>query len=402
MRRFIPFQNKKKGVEEVQPVQIKKRKYIHANTALSSQGGYYFASNYAKIYNFPPPPTTPIVFGVISLGGSLYGSYNPTTRVLSSGDVQNYWQLCNIMPANQPTVMIVPVQGASIDVNGDGTDENTMDVSTLGACCPGSNVTIVVYVAPNTNTGFAAAFAAAVNGVTVNGKMVRSNIISCSWGAPEKYFYGKDYAAFNSIFQKANTLGIPICVASGDDGATDGERDKNVDFPSSSPYVIACGGTTLNCPNLVYDSSTSETSWSYTPQNGGAGGGYSAIYSMPSWQAALKSTNPVLNASTMRAVPDIAMNADPNTGVQFILKCTAVVFGGTSIVAPAMAALVGCLNIPSFTAANLYASLPSSFHDVTAGNIGLGFVAGKGYDCASGLGSPNGALLKAASAKLTR
>lgn len=380
------------------------RPYLKNNSALSSQGGYYFASNYAKIYNFPAPPTTPLVFGVISLGGSLYGMYNPSTCALTAGDVQNYWQLCNIMPANQPKVLIVPLPGVSSNPSPTsdtfGTQENTMDVSMIGACCPGSNVTIVLYVAPNTVAGLQAAFSAAINGMTTAGgvKIPKSNIISCSWGGLESAFTTTQLNSMNSIFQTASAAGIPICAASGDNGASNGGSGLNVDFPASSPFVIGCGGTRLTCPNLTYDASTTEVGWSYNSSTGlGGGGGYSNVFPMPAWQTALQATQPVLKATTKRAVPDIAMNADPTTGVQFLVGCTAGVYAGTSVVAPAMAALIGCMNKPAVSCAKLYAALskPSTYRDIKSGNNG-GFASVVGYDCVVGLGAPNGVALAAA------
>lgn len=390
MHRFLQKKPKPKPKPEPKPFF---KSYMRANTKLSDQGGYYLASDYAKIYNYPKPPSTPIVFGVISLGGSLYGMYNPTSCILTAGDVQNYWQFCGVMPANQPKVLIVPLLGAVLNPTVADTDENTMDVSTIGACCPGSNVTIVLYVAPNSNEGFQAAFRAAINGVTTAAgvKIPKSTVISCSWGSPEYTFTASDIKTYNSLFQSA--AGIPICAASGDAGASDGGPGKNVDFPASSPYVIACGGTTLTCPNLAYDASTKEVAWSYNTKTGGGGGGYSTFFPMPAWQTALQSTQPVLKASNMRAVPDIAMNADPNTGVQFLIGCTTTVCGGTSVVAPAMAALIGCIGNPKFSCANIYAAT-TAFRDITSGNNG-GFAAGVKYDCATGLGSPNGVLLAA-------
>jgi kumamolisin len=350
------------------------------------------ASNYAKIYNYPASPTTPIVFGVVSLSGSLYGKYNATTGVLTDGDVQNYWNFCGIIPTKYPKVVVVPVAGGRLVPTAYGTDENTLDVATIGACCPGSNVTIVLYVAPNTIAGFAAAFRAAINGVP--GKSPKSNIISCSWGAPEKQFTPANITTIETVLASASAAGIPVCAASGDEGASNGLSGLNVDYPGSSPYVVSCGGTTLVCPNLVYDGSTVETAWSYTARTGGGGGGYSNLFAMPAWQSALKSSQAVLNASTKRAVPDVVMNADPNTGVKFLVGCKSVVYGGTSIVAPAMAALIGCMNIPAFTPAKLYSSV-GSYHDILSGNNG-GYAAGSGYDCSTGLGSPNGLVLAAA------
>jgi len=214
----------------------------------------------------------------------------------------------------------------------------------------------------------------------VNGNIIKSDIISCSWGVSENLFPSNYINILESLFQQANTAGIPICVAS---GTNNGISDDGVDYPSSSPHVISCGGTSLRCPNLKYDSETTETA-----TNGG--GGYSKLFQMPAWQTALKSTQPVLQNTTMRALPDVAMNADPNTGVHMLIGGNVFVVGGTSIVAPAMAALIGCMDIPAFSAAKLYSAFSS--------DINSGFNVVKEYDCETGLGSPNGVALAAKSA----
>ena len=180
---------------------------------MSSVDGYCLASDYDKTSK---PPGS-VVFGVISLGGSLYGTYNPNTCVLTDGDVQQYWEICNIPPTEHPTVMVVPLQGITPVPDGFGTNENTIDVSVIGACCPGSNVTIILYVAPNTVAGLIAAFTAAI----------KADVISCAWGAPEAAYDPGDINTLEALFLEAKTAGIPVCVAGGD-------------YPSTSPHVIAC------------------------------------------------------------------------------------------------------------------------------------------------------------------
>jgi len=236
-------------------------------------------------------------------------------------------------------------------------------------------------IAPPTNVGLYAAFSAAINGLNIRGQLVQPTAIACSWGNPENtaFWAPNTLQKFDSLFATAVSKGITICVASGDLNASDGEPGKNVDFPCSSPHVISCGGTHLVCPNRVYDISTVETAWS----NGG--GGFSSVFAMPTWQTALKSSQTVLNSSNKRAVPDIAMNADTATYVAYLVNGSLYGFGGTSIVAPAMAALVGRMNKPNFSVASLY-TMPTAFHDIILGNNG--YPAGKGYDCCTGLGSP--------------
>lgn len=343
----------------------------------ASPSARFVSKNIATIYGFPTPPTTPIIIGVISLGGGMYGTV--TNGVLTNGDVQRYWTSLGI--TSQPRVVIVSVDGATNSPASDlnSTIENTIDVETVGACCPGSNVTIVFYVAPNSFTGFYNAFNSAINTpVVVSGVSMKPSVISCSWGAPEAYYTNSDLTRYNTLFYQATLAGITICAASGDNGSSDGLPGKNVDFPASSPNVVACGGTSLICPNGVYDSQTREVTWT------GSGGGISKYFASPTYQ-----TN---NRSTGRSVPDIALNADPATGVTYLVNNTNYVIGGTSIVAPAVAALIAAGGYRGFPS-KLYTLNTTAFHDVTLGSNGA-YSAATGYDLCTGLGSISGTQLK--------
>ena len=344
----------------------------------------YLANSYASIYNFPPSPTKPTVLAVISLGGGLYGSV-ARSGILTGGDVHAYWSSIGIPAASQPTVVVVPIDGAvnSPDVNdGGSTAENTLDVTTIGSCCYGSKVTILFYLTTGTVAGFYDAFNSAINvPVLVNGIRVSPSVISCSWGAPENSFTKTQLNQYNNLFAAAVAKRINICVASGDNGSSDGGRGNNADFPSSSPNVVSCGGTTLTCPSLNYTGAgTIEVAWST------GGGGLSAIFACPSYQAGL--------GYSKRALPDIAMNADPNTGINFLIGGQSATYGGTSIVAPAMAAFIACSGVTDFINPHLYKirSNAACFHDITSGSNGA-YSAKKGYDLCTGLGSLIGTVI---------
>jgi kumamolisin len=157
----------------------------------------------------------------------------------------------------------------------------------------------------------------------------------------------------------------------------------NVDFPASSPNVVAVGGTTLTCPQLKYNAATTEITWSR------GGGGVSRVFTAPACQvAALKATK--------RAVPDVALNSDPKTGIKIVINKTTVVLGGTSCAAPAMAAFIAAAGINYFLTPRLYkAKNPAaSFHDIKKGSNGA-YTASTGYDKCTGLGSIDGVALKA-------
>ena len=366
-----------------------------AGAAPAVTRSWFKATEYATIYGFPAPnPLTKVVVGVVSFGGGLVGTVN-ANGVLTGGDVQAYWSYLGIPAGSMPTVVVVGVGGAvnTPNPNDGSTGENTLDVEMIGAGCPSANLTIIMYIAPNSLDGFGTVMNYMLNTpVTVNGVAVKPSIISISWGAPEIYYTSAQLSTINGLFATAASRGIPVTVAAGDNGSNDGVGGTGsyCDFPSSSPNVIACGGTNLICPNYTYDGSTVESVWS------GSGGAISAAFTKPTYQSTL--------SGLYRRTPDIAMNADPNTGVLFILGGQYVVYGGTSVVAPAMAGYLAAVNAKVFVNPVLYNAPSSTFHDITSGSNGA-FSAGTGYDDCTGLGSIKGgslaSLLGSASGSVT-
>ena len=227
--------------------------------------------------------TSELVVAVVSFGGGLYGSVS-NTGVLTNGDVQNYWLSIGILPANIPKVVIKTIDGATNSPNvndGGSTMENTIDVESIGACCPSSNLTIVLYIAPNSLNEFPIL----LNNI-LNISSYKPSVVSISWGAPEIYYSKSLLTTMNNLFATAVASGINITSASGDNGSNDGVGGSGsyCDFPSSSPNVISCGGTALTCSNLTYDNQTVETAWS------SGGGAISSFFSKPSYQSALTGT----------------------------------------------------------------------------------------------------------------
>jgi len=163
------------------------------------------------------------------------------------------------------------VDGVGNRPGSDADREVALDIQVVGDMLP--NCTICVYFAPNTDQGFYDSIHAAIYD-----KTYAPSIISISCGGPENQWSSNELNAFAELFKIANEKGINICVASGDAGATDGEHDGklHVDFPASCPWALACGGTTLICPNKIYDSVTKESCWGNS--NGAGGGGYSAFF----------------------------------------------------------------------------------------------------------------------------
>jgi subtilase family serine protease len=249
------------------------------------------------------------------------------------------------------------------------TMENILDVSTIGSCCQS---TIVLCVFPN-DTYFSDAFTAMLQGI--NG--LTPTIISVSWGMPEIQTDIADMKKTNLILQTAN---INVCVASGDLGSTDGTFNLTPDFPSSSPYVTAVGGTRLICPNKVYDAKTKETVWNN--YDSASGGGISTIFKKPSYQSAIAGRN--------RMIPDISFNSDPVSGITMPFNgLYEIGVGGTSFAAPFFAAFIALSGFNGFINPMLYSN--NCFHDITSGHNSImnfkGYSATKGFDKCTGLGS---------------
>jgi len=169
-----------------------------------------------------------------------------------------------------------------------------------------------------------------------------------------------------------------------------------VDFPAASPFVIACGGTKLT---LSGGTIGSEQAWNELSANEGAtGGGVSEAFAIPSYQQNAKVPK-APNGFAGRGVPDVAGNADPQSGYSVFVDGKTAVIGGTSAVAPLWAGLLALINQSleanvGFVNAQLY-SAASAFHDITSGNNGK-YSAGPGWDACTGLGSPDGTALLAA------
>jgi kumamolisin len=284
-----------------------------------------------------------------------------------------------------PKVVAVSVSGAKNSPgNANGADGEVMlDIEVAAAVAPGAR--IVVYFAPNTDQGFIDAIGAAVHDTKY-----KPSVISISWGAAEVNWTAQAMSALDAVCQSAAALGITITVAAGDNGSSDGISDhkNHVDFPASSPHVLACGGTNLQSSN---GSITSETVWN--DQNGGAtGGGVSNTFALPGWQTNAKIPKPTTTTGG-RGVPDVAGNADPNTGYTIRVDGQTMVIGGTSAVAPLWAGLIALANEQNGISAGFInpaiyvAAAKPAFRDITQGNNGA-FKASTGWDACTGLGSP--------------
>lgn len=331
-------------------------------------GTSYTPVQIAKAYSFPAPLTTGPQQGIalIELGGGY-----------SQADVTSYFQGLGL-PV--PSVTFISVDGATNSPDGpDGAQGEVMlDIVCAGGVTLGK-VPLFVVTAPNTSAGFS-------NAVKYCITDQRITVVSISWGSPEDQNSPSDVSSMNAVMSQCQAAGKAVYAAAGDNGSGDGESGNHTDFPSSSPYCVGCGGTALQQNGL-------ETVWNNGGSGGATGGGVSSLFPIPSWQPA------GVIPGKGRAVPDVAGVADPSTGWIVLIGGQKYVFGGTSAVAPMWAGLHAILN--QNTGTNLGNPLPqfyassAAFKDITSGNNGT-FTAKVGFDCCTGLGSPNGTALLAA------
>jgi len=227
----------------------------------------------------------------------------------------------------------------------------------------------------------------------------KPSVISISWGSAEANWTAQAMTQFDQAFQAAAAMGVTICVAAGDNGSGDGVADgqAHVDFPASSPNVLACGGTKL----LASGPATigSEVVWNEGATTSATGGGVSAYFALPAYQARAGVPVSAATGKVGRGVPDVAGDADPATGYEVRVDGQSFVIGGTSAVAPLWAGLVALMNQKlghpvGFLNPMLYGSLVGKgvTHDITAGNNGS-YAAKAGWDPCTGWGSPDGAKL---------
>jgi kumamolisin len=312
----------------------------------------------------------------------------------STADLATYFKDLGITPA--PAVTAVSVAGGANTPGGDADGEVMLDIEIIGALAP--RAAIAVYFAPNTDQGFYEAISQAAHDSARH-----NSVISISWGGPEDGWTASARTAMQSAMEDAATLGVTVTVACGDNGSSDGESGStlHVDFPASSPYALACGGTRMSSSGTAI---TAEVVWNESASNEGAtGGGVSIEFALPAWQQAA-GVPKAPNGQAGRGVPDVAGNADPETGYQVLVDGQAQVIGGTSAVAPLWAALVArCNQKLGATLGDVHAALyqigTRGFRDITSGNNGA-YQAGPGWDACTGLGSPRGETLVAALAAL--
>ena len=371
----------------------------------AAKGTSYTPLEIAAFYDFPAGlDGSGQTVALIELN-DVDNSGKPTGTGYAASDLSTYFKSLGISPA--PNVTAVGVDGGA-NVPGpdpDADGEVTLDIEVAGAIAPGAKY--AVYFGTNTDDGFLQAVTAAIHD-----DMRKPSVISISWGQAEETTTAQLLDGLQQAFEDAAALGVTVCVAAGDSGSADmpeqgWDGKTHVDFPCSSPYALACGGTTLDTSSKP--NTPKETVWNRGSNGGATGGGVSNFFAKPDYQANVKVPAPAASAGG-RGVPDVSGDADPYTGYSIYVGGQKETVGGTSAVAPLWAGLVARMN-QSLAAAGkgpvgfinptLYANArtKSVFHDVTSGNNDIyddlngEYTAGTGWDACTGLGSVDGAQL---------
>jgi kumamolisin len=325
-------------------------------------GGPFRVADLCTAYNFPTGLAGGGVIGILELGGG----YTQSDLDLFS---QN-----NGLPQILPNA--VPVNGGTNSPGGEADGEVLLDIQVAAAVyffCTGQMPTINVFFAPNDGGSFTAVINAAV--------AAGCDVLSISWGGDE---VGWDPAAANQVeaaAEAATESGCILFAASGDNSSSDGGPGANVDMPSSCPHIIGCGGTTKT--------PFSEMVWGDgTPNGRGTGGGYSILFPPQGFQIGV----PPSPSKPGRMVPDVAADADPNTGYLVVVNGQEMQIGGTSAVAPLYSGLFASFGQKlGFVTPTLYQH-QDVFVDITQGSNGS-FSAGPGPDPCTGIGVPIGSAL---------
>jgi subtilase family serine protease len=293
--------------------------------------------------------------------------------------------------------------------------ETTLDVEVAHAVAPDAQ--IVLIETPTSETEGLAGFPDIIKAEQAMISSNKVDIISQSFAATEETFDSRAQIQqlSNEIYPQVKQAGVTVLSSSGDDGPTDVMLDMKTlytypvtSWPASDPLVTSVGGTRLDV-TAGGQRATADRAWGGPGVNGAGGGGRSTVFPQPAFQSTISGAT-----GGRRAVPDVAFDADPASGLTFYGSFDGggwSIGGGTSQAAPLFAGIValadqaagkriGFLNDALYrlaSAADHGAS--SGIVDVTSGSNNLtgrtevpGYSATAGYDLATGLGTVNAAL----------
>jgi subtilase family serine protease len=388
----------------------------------SSQSGNHFLTpkDVATIYDINNPVINPAFSSGFTGTGQSIAVVGQTSVALS--DIENFQSAAGLT-IKDPTLILVPDSGKVVESAGDER-ESDLDLEYSGGIATGASV-YFVYVGDSPNLSVFDSIVYAIDNDV-------APIISDSYGICEPALSAGEYSTRNGSFAQAAVQGQSLIVPAGDSGSTDcsgvgglttaKQEALAVDFPASSQYVTAMGGSEFPSADV---SSTNTTFWqaangtdvissalSYIPEQvwnddfgpsngnpgmlGSTGGGVSVLTARPSWQTGV----PGIPSGNFRLVPDISLTASPNNagylycssdpGTGVVGSCSngfrdvntvnLTVAGGTSFDTPIFAGLVAIINEKEnsigqgvvsptlYSLASNSTTYASAFHDITSGN----------------------------------
>jgi len=375
---------------------------------------YLFPADFAAIYDLNP------LYGEGSTGAGATIAIAGRSNI-GLGDVAQFRSLAGLA-ANTPTVVLDGVDPGLVSSD---QGESTLDVEWAGAVAPAASVSLVTAASTPTTDGIDLASAYIVNHVA-------AQVVSVSYGTCEQQMGAAELAFYNGLWQQAASQGMSVFVAAGDAGAagcnapsSSAATQAAVNGLCSSPYATCVGGTEFSegsNPGQYWSSTNSagygsalsyipEVVWNESAANGGAGlwasgGGASAIYTQPAWQAAVEGSGA---ANGMRAVPDVSLSSADHDGYMVYENGLPLVISGTSAAAPSFAAIMALIAAragkgqgsanPQFY--SLAAGGSDAFHATPSGENSVPGVSGHYangavYNLATGLGSVDASALAAA------
>jgi kumamolisin len=341
-------------------------------TTDAASRAWFYPAELASVYAFPAGNGQGQTIGILEFGGGFFPD-----------DLAAF---CKSAQVPVPGVKAISVNNTPTNQKDGAEGEVMLDVEIVAGVCPAAS--IVVYFSSFDENGWITAIDTAVQD-----KQNPLTVLSCSWGYAEDAqgaWSAGALDAINDTLKSAALLGVSICVAAGDDGSDDqvGDGHAHVDFPSSSPYVLAVGGTTLK--RGAAGGQPTETAWKdgdgLRKDNGGStGGGVSVHFARPSWQnVQIASVNP--GSIDGRVVPDVAADASANTGYWVVVDGQGGASGGTSAATPLWASLIALINA-SLGGGKQVGYLTPVLYQVAGSGSGAGAGSGSGAAAGAGTGS---------------
>ena len=387
---------------------IKRRKRLGPRATRGAEGTipppdqrtWYLPLELADAYQFPPGDGSGQTIGILEFGGHFIAK-----------DLKSFLALAG-QPTVAPSVTVKNIHKLPLqDQNDtDAIGEVMLDIEIVASVCP--KASIVVYFSEFTQKGWVDNLDAVLADAP--------SVLSVSYGLAEgtEIWTQNTIDAVNDALKELANAGITVCVSSGDDGSDDQVPDDgraHLDFPASSPFVLAVGGTALS------RATGDEVVWFdgdglRQDKGGSTGGGVSEFNLRPSWQDVdIPSVHP--HSIKGRIVPDVAANAAGSTGYLVVAPdpddpstSTGLISGGTSAATPLWASLIARLlqagKTFGFLPPLLYKAGPGTdgkpvgavaCKDITSGENTTGNAAGYsalvGFDAVTGWGSPIGTEL---------